>query len=242
MPVACIAARQVSIPSPTSSDPDRLALVRAEIAERDHGRAADRLALARQLAARRQSATGSIVETYLRDIRAYGGPIPSTLGFLPRTKWHPPAMIAMFGLADEGEPGTLSLAPDRVVGVHLTPLRPDGRAKAGNPAKIMIGRSVGFPIVLSPPNESLALVIAEGIETGLSIAQATGCGVWAAGVASRMPALAAAVPAYIDTLTIAGEPDAAGRKATQALAAGLRKRGLHVEIRILGSGDVAKAA
>jgi hypothetical protein len=106
----------------------------------------------------------------------------------------------------------------------------------------MLGRSLGTPIVLAPPNDGLALIIVEGIETGLSLLEATGCGVWAAGAAGRMPALTAAVPRYIDTVTIAAEPDLAGRKGAAGLADQLIRRGLHVDLRILGNDTIAARA
>jgi hypothetical protein len=43
----------------------------------------------------------------------------------------------------------------------------------------MIGRSIGFPIVLAPVNDGLGLSITEGIEDALSLHQATGLPQWA---------------------------------------------------------------
>jgi hypothetical protein len=143
-------------------------------------------------------------------------------------------MITAFGVATEAEPGVVTIADDSVCGVHLTLLRNDGLGKADvKPNKIMIARSIGKPIVLAPTNDQLGLIICEGIETGLSLAEATGCGVWAAGSATRMRALADSVPAHIDTVTVAGEDDIAGHRGAQQLVAGLRLRGLHVEARFL---------
>src|SRR4051812_8295502 len=107
-------------------------------------------------------------------------------------------MIAVFGMAhehatDERSPAELVVAPENVCGVHLTALKADGSGKAGLDGgdKKIIGRSaLGYPIVLAAPNDLLGLAITEGIEDGLSIHQATGLGVWAAGAASRMPGLA----------------------------------------------------
>jgi hypothetical protein len=56
-----------------------------------------------------------------------------------------------------------------------------------------------------------------------------------------MPALADKVPGYIDTVTIAGEPDDAGRRGATDLARKLRARGIHYEVRFLGTGE-ARAA
>ncbi len=207
----------------------------------DPSSAAERLQIARGIAARKRPAEGTIVERYLREMRGYDRPIPATLGFLPATGRYPPAMIAFFGIAGEPGPGGLELPIDRTAGIHLTRLRADGRGKAGHPAKIMIGRSTGSPIVLAPPNDLLGLAIAEGIESALSIYQATGLGVWAAGSAGRMPALADVVPEYIDTVTIAGEADTAGRKGATELAHRLKALDIHTELRFLG-GEEAQAA
>ena len=48
--------------------------------------------------------------------------------------------------------------------------------------------------MLAPMNDLLGLAITEGVEDALSIHAATGLGAWAAGAASRLPALADAVP------------------------------------------------
>ena len=114
--------------------------------------------------------------------------------------------------------------------MHLTRLLPDGSGKAGEPSKIMIGRSSRVQIVLSPPNDSLGLVIAEGIEDALSAFQATGLGAWAAGSASRLPALADKVPPYMDCVTVVVDPDDAGRKFAAELAGRLLARGIYTEL------------
>ena len=85
--------------------------------------------------------------------------------------------------------------------MHLTLLSPDSGGKAGTERdKIMVGPSNGWPVVLAPINDLLGLIICEGIESGLTLHEATGCGVWAAGSSSRLPALADAVPPYFSAL------------------------------------------
>jgi hypothetical protein len=207
-------------------DPVKLAKVRAEAAARDRALWAERLDKAQWLWSQRRPIVGTIAEVYLRQARGYGGPLPPTLGFLPTRGDYPPAMIAAFGLAHEIEPGVIAIADSAVTGVHLTRLQLDGSGKAGDPAKIMVGFSTGSPIVLAPPNDLLGLAVTEGIENGLSVHEITGLGVWAAGAASRMPALAAAVPAYIDFTTIVADDDEAGRRFATELAAELERRGL----------------
>jgi len=140
-------------------------------------------------------------------------------------------MISAFGIAAEPEQGILALSDDAVTGVHLTKLNRDGSAKAeANPNKIMIGKSSGYPIVLASPNDCLGLAVSEGIEDGLSIYQATGLGVWAAGSASRMAALAPRIPDYIEAITIAADADPAGQSNALRLAEALDAGGIEIFI------------
>jgi hypothetical protein len=103
-------------------------------------------------------------------------------------------MIAPFGMPREPEPGQLVIDDPAVLGVHITRLMPDGSDKVADRPKIIIGRCMGSPIVLAPLNDALGFAIAEGIEDALSMHEATGLGAWAAGAASRLPALAGAIP------------------------------------------------
>jgi aldose sugar dehydrogenase len=75
------------------------------------------------------------------------------------------------------------------------------------------GASTGWPIGIAPPNDDLGLAITEGIEDALSVQQAIGLGVWAAGSAGRMPALADKVPDYVEIVNA----DDAGRRGAHAL-------------------------
>jgi hypothetical protein len=146
-------------------------------------------------------------------------------------------MVAAFGLADEIEPGVVSIPAAAVMGVHLTRLAPDGRGKAGTDTdKIMIGTPLGTPIVLAPPNDLNGLAISEGIEDALSVHEATGLGAWAAGAASFLPALAAAVPEWIECITIMVDDDSAGRSNADALAERLEQRGFEFRLIFPGWG------
>jgi hypothetical protein len=143
-------------------------------------------------------------------------------------------MIAAFGWALEPEPGILSISDTAVFGIHLTRLTRDGRKKAGTKLdKIMIGTPRGSPIVVAPPNDLGGLAITEGIEDALSVHEATGLGAWAAGAASFMPALAAAVPSWIESITVMVDDDDAGRFNADALGEGLIRRGFDVRLVIL---------
>ncbi|MER9233641.1 toprim domain-containing protein [Mesorhizobium sp. M0622] len=218
-----------------SQNGEELARIRAEITEREKSEAEKQLGKALWLWRQRRPIAGSIAEAYLREVRGYRGPLPATLGFLPPRGEYPPAMIAAFGIAAEPEPGVLAIEDSAVRGVHLTRLRANGSGKAENPAKVMVGRSAGFPIVLAPPNDLLGLAIAEGIEDALSVYQATGLGAWAAGSAGRMPALSAQIPDWIDCVTIAADPDAAGQRGAIGLADELARRAIETFIEGLPS-------
>ena len=173
-------------------------------------------------------------ETYLRQARGYGGELPSTLGFLPGQGQNAPALVAAFGLPAESEPGALALDDAAVKAVQLVKLRADGAGKADvDDSKIIIGQgAMGSPIVLAPPNDLLGLAITEGLEDALSIHEATGLGAWAAGGAVRLPALAAAVPGYIDCVTVIADDDDAGRRYAPELVARLRERGIEATVKV----------
>jgi hypothetical protein len=139
-------------------------------------------------------------------------------------------MIAAFALCDEPEPGVLA-EPQNVTAVHLTLLKPDGSGKADvKPDKLIIGRPLGRPIVLAPPNDLLGLTITEGVEDALTSHQATGLGAWAAGAAGFMPALAEAIPDYIEATTIYAHHDKAGQNGARKLAEALHRRNIEVLI------------
>ena len=89
--------------------------------------------------------------------------------------------------------------------------------------------------MLAAPNDRLGLAITEGIEDGLSILEATGLGVWAAGSASRMSALADSVPDYIESVTLIGDNDRAGAQAANSLARRLADKGITGRIKFLKS-------
>jgi hypothetical protein len=141
-------------------------------------------------------------------------------------------MIAAFGFAYETEPGVIAVADDAVRGVHITRLLPDGSdRRRDDGAKITIGRSVGSPIVLAPMSDLLGLAIAEGIENASAMHEATGLGAWAAGSASRMPALADAIPDFIDCVTVVVDDDPDGRRHAAILADRIQAR--HREVRLV---------
>jgi putative DNA primase/helicase len=185
---------------------------------------------ARWLWAQRRPLEGSIGEKYLRQARAYRGPLPATLGFLkPLRPEHHPALIAAFSIPEEIEPGVLA-SPANVNSVLLVRLKPDGSGKADvgedERQKITVGPHPGVPVVVAPVNDLLGLAIAEGLEDAVTAA-AIGLGAWAAGGASFMPKLADAVPSYVECVTIFAHPDD-GLKFARELERLLLDRGFEV--------------
>ena len=129
-------------------------------------------------------------------------------------------MVVAFGMPTEPEPGVLQIADDAVRGVQLTLLRADGTGKAdATPNKLTLGLCSGVPLVLAPPNDLHAL----------TVWQVSGLGAWASGGASRLPALATAVPDYIDCVRVMVDADHAGRTHAPELARRLLARNFHVE-------------
>jgi len=186
--------------------------------------------VARWLWDRREPLAGSIAERYLRETRAYGGPLPPTLGFLRAYKDHRPALIAAFAIPGEIEPGVLA-KPSDVQSVQLIALKPDGSSKADveHPKKI-VGSPSGLPIAVSPFDDNQALAICEGLEDALSVYEATTLPCWASGGAGFLPKLAVVVPSHIKRVTIFAHSDKAGRAGAYALAESLYAEGVAVFI------------
>jgi hypothetical protein len=181
---------------------------------------------AAELWAKRLPIVGTLAERYLF-WRCGGEYFPATLGYLPQHQAHPPAMVAAFGFADEPAPGVIA-APEAVTGIHITHLTPEGRKIEGR-AKVMLGPSAGLPIVIAPANDLLGMAVTEGIEDALVVHQSTGLGVWAAGASTRMPALAAVMPSYVECVTVYAHDDT-GAGYARELAAALDKRGFEVRL------------
>lgn len=207
-----IAAFKTPTIAPTKQEPDK-----------------DRLKMVRSLWRRSVPAPGTIVQTYLEKRSCWLDTEP--VRFLPARDGYDPALIVPFGLPDEVEPGVLDIAASNVHGVQLIKLKPDGSGKVdAEPKKITLGQCVGWPIVLAPPNDLLALVIAEGVEDALTAHVATGRGAWASGGAGRLPALADKVPDFIEHVTIMTDDDKVGRKGANELGSLLQRRGIEVEL------------
>jgi hypothetical protein len=197
--------------------------------------AADRLAEAarrgRQASALWSGAVpvgGTVAETYLRH-RGIACALPDTLRFHPAC-WHGPTARRWPALVARVDGGA-------AFAVHRTWLRADGAGKAPvDPPKAMLGACAGGAVRLAGgPGR---LVVAEGIETALSLA----CGlldgpaaVWAALSTSGLRALV--LPPGAGRLTVACDGDAPGRAAALALAGRAHAGGWRVDL--LDPGDRA---
>ncbi len=106
-------------------------------------------------------------------------------------------------------------------------LRADGKGKAPvtNP-KMMIGRCGGGAVRLAPAGPEL--VLSEGLETSLSVQQATGLPVWATLSTSGLRSVI--LPPEVETVVIAADADEPGEKAAQAAARRFIAEGRTVKI------------
>jgi hypothetical protein len=165
---------------------------------------------AKRVWAESQPIAGTLAEVYLRG-RRISCDLPDTLRFHPSC-YHGPSQSALPAMVALVE-GSESFA------IHRTFLRADGRGKAGLPSgdKLMLGSVAGGAVRLS--KAAGRLVVAEGIETALSLASGLlpkPATVWASLSTSGLRSLR--LPELTGQLTIATDPDAEGRKASRTLA------------------------
>ncbi len=114
--------------------------------------------------------TDSPADVYLRERSLVPGPD----GWPPSLRYHLALRHGYTGLLLPALVAAITIWPNRtVVGIHRTFLRADGKGKAPvTKPKMMIGRCGGGAVRLAPAGTEL--VLSEGIETGLSVQQATG--------------------------------------------------------------------
>jgi hypothetical protein len=176
-------------------------------------------------------ATGTLVDAYLA-ARGLSLPADAPLRFHPRCQrgagpdaQRLPAMLALMTDPATGEP----------CGVHRTFLRADGSGKADGAAKMMLGAQ-GVIRLVPDADVTLALGIAEGIETTLAVMQRIGWSpVWAAtcaGAIASFPVLPG-----VQGLTIFADADRAGAAAAQSCATRWRDAGREARIIAPPTGD-----
>lgn len=165
-------------------------------------------------------ARGTVVERYLAS-RGLLLPPGDALRFHPGLK-HPsgetwPAMVALITQGHDGQP----------LGVHRTFLARDGSGKAPvSPDKMMLGPARRGVVRLAQAEERV--LVGEGIETCLSVMQATGLPAWAALSTSGLTSLV--LPATVREVTILADGDEAGERAARAAAERWAREGRRVRI------------
>jgi DNA primase len=112
-------------------------------------------------------------------------------------------------------------------GIQRTFLTADGRKLPVRDPKLSLGRVRGGAIRLADPAEEL--VLCEGLEDGLSLAQEMpGAHVWAAPGAGMLPAMS--LPSIVSRVIIAADNDAPGEQAAMRAAERFASEGRHVRI------------
>jgi hypothetical protein len=166
-----------------------------------------------------EPAIGTPVEAYLRS-RGIDRPLPPTLGFAELRHQSGdvlPAMVALVTRGIDNEP----------LGVLRTFLAPDGNGKASvTPVKMMLGPCRGGAVRLAALGN--ILLVGEGIETVLSVMQATGLPGWAALSTSGLCALE--LPQPVRDIIILADGDDAGEAAVQSCALRWKREGRLVRI------------
>jgi hypothetical protein len=180
-----------------------------------------RVELARRCWFESGSISGTLAERYLR-ARGITCPMPPTLRFHPNC-WHGPtatkvpALVAAVGIGR------------KVVGIHRTYLAEPAVKAFDDNAKMMLGCCAGGATRLS--GGPGPLVVAEGVETGLSLLsglQDASPRVWAALSTSGMAGLV--LPRGPGELVLAPDGDAPGRRAARKLAGRAASAGWRVRI------------
>ncbi len=168
--------------------------------------------------------TDSPADVYLRERGLEPGPD----GWAASLRYHPALKHGPTGLHLPAMLGAVAIWPSReVVGLHRTFLRADGRDKApisGN--KMMLGKCAGGAVRLAAVADKLAL--AEGIETALSVLQATGIPTWATLSTSGLKAVI--LPDQVREVIICADGDEAGEKAANDAAQRFLREGREVRI------------
>lgn len=129
-------------------------------------------ALALDIWNKSQPANGSPVEAYLQH-RGISIPVPPSIRYNPGVKYTQSGLLLPCMVA-------AVQAPDRsITAIHRTYIRDDGQGQAGvAEPKMTLGPISGGAVRLAHAGPKM--VIAEGLETALSVMEATGLPTWAA--------------------------------------------------------------
>lgn len=196
----------------------------------------DMRAVAQRIVDATVSIDGTPAEAYLRS-RGITMPLPHTLRF---ARIAPPKIDGNGLLAANGPaplPALVAIVTDpagQLVGVQRTYLTEGGRKAATTPTesdpkpkvKYSLGHVIGGAIQLGPPAASM--LVTEGLEDGLTLAQALGRSVWVAAGTSMMPQMTFAD--VTRAIVIGADGDAAGSVAAGKAAEAFAATGLAVRI------------
>jgi DNA primase len=201
-------------------DPAQRAKAAAE-EEEDRQRAIDR---ARAVWANARPAPGTPAEIYLRS-RGIVMPIPHTIRFALTPAWYDdetgecgPNLPALVGAVVDGDA--------QLIGLQRVFLANGGKAKARmDKPKRSLGRVKGGALRLNSDADSVGheLIVTEGPEDGLSLAQELQAEVWVTLGTALMPHVD--YPPRIVSIVIAGQNDAPGRVAVEKAEVELVERG-----------------
>lgn len=165
---------------------------------------------------------GTSVERYLRS-RGITMPMPPTLRF------HPALLHKTSGLRLPAMIAAVCRFPhQKIVAIHRTYLAEDGRKAEVDSAKMSLGPVGGGAVRLAKANSRLA--VAEGIETAMSVAQATDVSTWAALSSGGICSLILPPPPLAFEVTICADADPVGLEAARHAADRWTREGRRVLI------------
>ncbi len=154
-------------------------------------------------------APGTAVEAYLAS-RGIAG-----TAAVPSLRYHPNLRHGPSGLRFEAMVAAVQGPDGKITGIHRTYLLPGGRGKARvRQSKMMLGRCAGGAVRFA--SAAPELVLGEGIESTLSVSQATGKPAWATLSTSGLRAIR--LPPEVETVIIAADGDEPGEEAAQEAA------------------------
>lgn len=163
-------------------------------------------------------AAGTAAEAYLRR-RAITMTLPPSIRFSRlrygvRGVLHPTLVAAICNPAGG------------VIGIQRTYLTEDGAKAAFDKPKLSLGRVRGGSIQLAPA--AAEIVVTEGLEDGLTLAQETGRPVWVAAGTTMLPSIV--FPDVVASIVIGADGDAPGEAAAQRAGAAHTAGGRAVSI------------
>lgn len=176
---------------------------------------AERLEEARSIWRSASPAKGTLAEAYLRS-RGLHLPIPDSIRFARlrygRRGPEHPVLVAVVANGN-----------DQFIGIQRTYINASGTGKAAVPkAKLSLGSVTGGAIRLAPA--ARAMMIAEGLEDGLTLQQEFGRATWVSAGAGNLSTMI--LPPGVEAVTIGGDADETGRTAAAKAVDTFRRRGI----------------